>query len=134
METNQSNNISARPTLARQMPENATMNPGYETMKAGTGNTSSGLEAGPHHGAVEVHAPVPTNAPTPNVTGSVHNAISNPPSNNLSIPPESLAHAGGVYGLYDAFSLHPGVWFIFGCIFIVVLMIVREIYYKKRAK
>lgn len=115
-------------------PENATMNPGYETMKAGTGNTSSGLKASPHHGAVEVHTPVPTNAPTSNVTGSVHNPVSNPPSNNLSIPPESLAHAGGGYWLYDTLSLHPGVWFLFGCIFIVVLMIVREIYYKKRAK
>jgi len=63
------------------------------------------LEAGQNHGAVEIHAPVPVNAP-----------------------------AAGGHGLYDALYLHPGVWFLLGCIFIVFLLIVREIYYKKRAK
>jgi DNA-binding transcriptional ArsR family regulator len=135
METNQSNNISTKSALDQQIPENGTMNPGYETMKTGTGNVSSGMESGPTNGATAFHAPVPTSAPTPasapvpNATGSVHNPVSNPPS----IPPESLAHAGGGHGLYDTLSLHPGVWFLFGCIFIVSLLIVREIYYKKRA-
>jgi hypothetical protein len=131
---NDSSNISPTSTLDQQVPENGTTNPSYETMKAGTGNASSGIEAGQNYGAVEVHTPVPVNATAPNVTGSVHNPVSNPPSNSSSIPPESLAHAAGGHGLYDALYLHPGVWFLFGCIFIVFLLIVREIYYKKRAK
>jgi hypothetical protein len=112
------------------------MNASYETMKTGAGNVSPGLEAGQSQGAAEVHAivqdnaPVPVNAPAPNATGPMPGPAANPPS----IPPESLAHAGGVHGLYDALSLHPGVWFLFGCIFIVFLLIVREIYYKKKAK
>jgi hypothetical protein len=60
--------------------------------------------------------------------------VYNTPSNPPSVSPESLAHVGGGHGLYDALSLHPGVWFLFGCIFIILLLIVREIYYKKRAK
>jgi DNA-binding transcriptional ArsR family regulator len=134
METNASSNISTKSALDQQVPENGTMNPSYETLKAGTGNASSGMEAGQNHGAVEVHAPVPVNATAPKGTGSVHNPVSNPSSNSSSIPPESLAHAAGGHGLYDALYLHPGVWFLFGCIFIVFLLIVREIYYKKRAK
>lgn len=136
METNASNNISTNSALERQVPESGTMNASYETMKTGAGNASSGMEAGQGQGAAAVHAPVPDNAPVPvsapapNATGPVHSPASNPPS----IPPESLAHAGGVNGLYDALSLHPGVWFLFGCIFIVSLLIVKEIYYKKRAK
>jgi hypothetical protein len=85
---------------------------------AGTGNSSAGSETVSGQGAVEVHAA------TSNATGSLQ---------NLS-PPESLAHTGGIHGFYDALSLHPGVWFLFGCIFIVSIMIVREIYYKKKVK
>lgn len=108
------------------------------------GNLSTGMESSPAPGAAAVHSPapfeasVPVSAPAPNATDSVQNLSSipssNPPSNPPSIPPESLAHAGGAHGLYDALSLHPGVWFLFGCVFIVFLLIVREIYYKKRAK
>lgn len=151
METNASSNISMTPALDQQVPESGTMNASYDTMKAGTGNVSSGTESGATNGATAVHAPVtanvpnptsapitanapaPTNAPVHNATGSVHNLTSNSPSNPPSIPPESLAHVGG-HGLYDALTLHPGVWFLFGCLFIVFLLIVREIYYKKRAK
>lgn len=135
METNASSNISTNSALEQQVPESGTMNASYETMKTGAGNASPSMEAHTQ-GADEVHAPVPDNAPAPvsapapNATGPMHSPASNPPS----IPPESLAHAGGVQGLYDALSLHPGVWFLFGCIFIVSLLIVREIYYKKRAK
>ena len=50
-----------------------------------------------------------------------------------SIPPEGLPNAG-VYGLYDTLSLHPGVWFFFGCLFIVVVLIVKEVYYKKKVR
>jgi DNA-binding transcriptional ArsR family regulator len=130
METNQSDNISTKSALDQHIPENGTMNPGYETMKTGTGNVSSGVESGPTNGATTFHAPVPASARVPNATGTVHNPVSNP----TSIPPESLAHAGGGHGLYDTLYLHPGIWFLFGCIFIVSLLIVREIYYKKRAK
>jgi hypothetical protein len=140
METNQSNNISAKSAFDQHIPENGTMNRGYETMQTGTGNVSSGVESGPTNGATAFHAPVPASAPAPasapvpNATGTVHNPVSNPTSNPPSIPPESLVHAGGGHGLYDTLSLHPGIWFLFGCIFIVSLLIVREIYYKKRAK
>ena len=91
METNQSNNISTNSALDQQIPENGTMNPGYETMKTGTGNVSSGVESGPTNEGTAFHAPVPTNAPAPasspvpNATGSVHNPVSNTPS----IPPEA---------------------------------------------
>ncbi|AKB17004.1 MULTISPECIES: transcriptional regulator [unclassified Methanosarcina] len=51
-----------------------------------------------------------------------------------SVPPEGLTHLGGVHGLYDALSLHPGIWFLFGCIFVIFLVIVREVYYKKKTK
>lgn len=121
MGVNESGNISSKLALDQQMPENGSMNASSEALEAGTENISSGLEAGSSQGAAEVHVP------TPNVTDSVHN-LSPIPS------PEGLAHPGGIHGLYDALSLHPGVWFLFGCIFIVLLMIVREIYYKKRAK
>lgn len=120
MGVNESGNISPKLALDQQMPENGSMNASSEALEAGTGNTS-GLEAGSSQGAAEVHVP------TPNVTESVHNLSPIPPH-------EGLAHPGGIHGLYDALSLHPGVWFLFGCIFIVLLMIVREIYYKKRAK
>ncbi len=50
------------------------------------------------------------------------------------VPPEGIIHLGGVHGLYDTLSAHPGVWFLFGCLFVVCLMIVREVYYKKKTK
>lgn len=50
------------------------------------------------------------------------------------VPPEGLTHLGGIHGIYDTLSLHPGVWFLFGCIFVIFLVIVREIYYKKKTK
>lgn len=50
------------------------------------------------------------------------------------VPPEGLTHLGGIHGIYDSLSLHPGVWFLFGCIFVIFLVVVREIYYKKRTK
>jgi hypothetical protein len=51
-----------------------------------------------------------------------------------SIPPEGLHHTGGLHGFYDTLSVHPGVWFLLGCVFIVFLLIVREVYYKKKDK
>lgn len=51
-----------------------------------------------------------------------------------SVPPEGLTHLGGIHGLYDSLSLHPGIWFLFGCIFVIFLIIVREVYYKKKTK
>ncbi len=50
------------------------------------------------------------------------------------VPPEGITHLGGIHGLYDTLSLHPGAWFFFGCLFVVCLMIVREVYYKKKTK
>ncbi|AKB80395.1 putative transcriptional regulators [Methanosarcina horonobensis HB-1 = JCM 15518] len=51
-----------------------------------------------------------------------------------TVPPEGLTHLGGLHGIYDTLSLHPGVWFLFGCIFVIFLIIVREVYYKKKTK
>jgi DNA-binding transcriptional ArsR family regulator len=48
------------------------------------------------------------------------------------VPPEGITHLGGIHGIYDTLSLHPGVWFLFGCIFVIFLVIVREVYYKKK--
>lgn len=50
------------------------------------------------------------------------------------VPTEGLTHLGGIYGIYDTLSLHPGVWFLFGCIFVIFLIVVREVYYKKKTK
>ncbi len=50
------------------------------------------------------------------------------------VPPEGITHLGGVHGLYDTLSAHPGVWFFSGCLFVVCLMIIREVYYKKKTK
>lgn len=116
---NPSNNISPKIALDQQMPEGAS-NASSEALEAGSGNLSSGLEAGPSHEVAEV--PVST----PDGLNSVHGCS--------SIPPEGLSHASGIHGLYDTLSLHPGFWFLLGCLFIVVVLIVREVYYKKKAK
>ncbi|MGB9132037.1 MAG: helix-turn-helix domain-containing protein [Methanosarcina sp.] len=118
--TNESDNMSSTLALDQQMPENGAMNVSSEVLDVGSGNASSGLESGPANGAAEVYVPAS------NVSDS---AQSMP-----TVPHEGLAHAGGIHGLYDFLSLHPGVWFLFGCIFIVFLMIVREVYYKKKSK
>lgn len=115
METNASSNVSTSSSLDQQVPENGTTNVSYETVQAGTGNISSGVESGQVNGVA---------------TGSVNNSVTGP----SSIPPESIAHVGGVHGFYDALALHPGIWFLFGCIFVIFMLIVREIYYKKKTK
>ena len=69
METSVSNDISTKSALDQQVPENGTMNPISEIMKAGTGNASSRMEAGPSRGAPEVHALVLVNASSSGVTG-----------------------------------------------------------------
>lgn len=120
IEVNESNNISPKIALDRQMPENEAMNASSVTLETGTGNVSSGLEAGPTQEVAEVPVSVPDGLDS--VEGVPY------------IPPEGLAHAGGIHGLYDTLSLHPGIWFLFGCLFIVVLLIVREVYYKKKAR
>lgn len=48
------------------------------------------------------------------------------------VPAEGITHLGGIHGIYDTLSLHPGAWFLFGCIFVIFLVIVREVYYKKK--
>lgn len=50
------------------------------------------------------------------------------------VPSEGLIHLGGIHGIYDSLSIHPGIWFLFGCIFVIFLVVVREVYYKKRTK
>jgi DNA-binding transcriptional ArsR family regulator len=116
---NESNNISPKIALDQQVPEGAS-DASSETLGAGTGNLSSGLESDTTQGAAEV--PIST----PDGLDSVQGVP--------SIPPEGLSHASGIHGLYDMLSLHPGFWFLLGCVFIVFVLIVREIYYKKKAK
>ena len=50
------------------------------------------------------------------------------------LPPVPPAYLGGIDGIYDTLALHPGVWFLFGCIFVIFFVIVREVYYKKKTK
>jgi len=118
---------NASPAIARnQVPEDESLKTSPKIMETGTGNVSSGTENGQGSEATGGHAPVSAHTSIYNGTDSAH---------NLSpIPHESLPHVGGGHGLYDALSLHPGIWFLFGCLFIVFLMIVKEIYYKKRVK
>ncbi len=119
MGINESDNMSPKMALDQQISENETMSVHSESMEeAGTGNASTALESGPAHGVADTYVA------TSNVSNSTQVPV---------IPPEGLSHTGGIHGLYDALSLHPGVWFLFGCIFIVFLMIVREVYYKKKS-
>lgn len=120
MGVNESNNISPKMALNQQMLDNQTLNSSSENVESATGNLYSGFENGSTHGA----AKVPMS--TPEGLGSVHGGS--------SIPPDGLHHAGGIHGFYDMISIHPGVWFLLGCVFIVALLIVREIYYKKKVK
>jgi hypothetical protein len=126
MGANESENVSPKLDLdqqipesgaIQQIPENKAMNVSSE-LDMGTGNTSSGLESAPTQGASEVYTPISNVSDMTQIS---------------SIPHEGLTPAGGLHGLYDTLSLHPGVWFLFGCIFIVFLMIVREVYYKKKS-
>lgn len=116
---NESNNISPKIALDQQVSEGAS-NASSEALEAGAGNLSSGMEADPIQGVSEV----PMSAPEG--LDSVQGVS--------SISSEGLVHVGGIRELYDTLSLHPGFWFLLGCIFIVVLLIVREVYYKKRSK
>ncbi|MCQ1534727.1 helix-turn-helix domain-containing protein [Methanosarcina sp. KYL-1] len=50
------------------------------------------------------------------------------------VPAEGFTGFTGTHGLYDVFSAHPGVWFLFGCIFVIFLLVIREVYYKKKTK
>ncbi len=119
MGINESDNMSPKMALDQQISENETMSVHSESLEeAGTGNASTALESAPSQEAADTYVA------TSNVSNSTQVPV---------IPPEGLSHAGGIHGIYDALSLHPGVWFLFGCIFIVFLMIVREVYYKKKS-
>jgi len=84
----------------------------------GTNDLSSGAEA-----------PMEAESTEMSVPEELDSGMDLPP-----VPPEGLTHLGGIHGIYDALSSHPGVWFLFGCIFVIFLIIVREVYYKKKAK
>ena len=112
-------------TFDRAMPEEEVMNASSETFAdqqamdgSGAENLSSGVEVIPEEAVAEVSA-LETLDSTPELP---------------SVPPEGLTHIGGIHGLYDTLSLHPGVWFLFGCIFVIFLVILREVYYKKKTK
>jgi DNA-binding transcriptional ArsR family regulator len=110
----------------QSVPEGNVMNASPETFAGGqtvegTGaeNLSSGGES-TTLGADSAEVPVPTDLDS---------------GNGLSqVPSEGFTHLGGIHGIYDTLSLHPGVWFFFGCIFVIFLVIVREVYYKKKTK
>ncbi len=112
-------------TFDRVVPEEEVMNASSETFAdqqltdgAGAENLSSGVEVIPEDAVAEVPA-LETLDSTPELP---------------SVPPEGLTNFGGIHGLYDTLSLHPGVWFLFGCIFVIFLVILREVYYKKKTK
>ena len=112
-------------TFDRAMPEEEVMNASSETFAdqqamdgSGAENLSSGVEVIPEEAVAEVPA-LETLDSTPELP---------------SVPPEGLTHLGGIHGLYDTLSLHPGVWFLFGCIFVIFLVLLREVYYKKKTK
>jgi predicted ArsR family transcriptional regulator len=93
-------------TLSQQVSENATV------------NVSPGINSGPSEGLA-------------NVPISTPEGLS--PQGLPPLSPEGLIQ-GWLHGFYDTLSLHPGVWFLFGCIFIISLMVLKEVYYKKKAK
>lgn len=116
---NESNNISPKIALDQQVSEGAS-NASSEALESGAGNLSSGMEADPTQGVSEVPMSTPEGLDSAQGVSSISS--------------EGLVHVGGIRELYDTLSLHPGFWFLLGCIFIVVLLIVREVYYKKRSK
>ncbi len=110
----------------QSIAENEMMNASSETFAgeqamdaAGADNSSSGIET--------------TTLDAENTEVSIPEELDSgqglPP-----VPSEGLIHLGGIHGIYDTLSLHPGVWFLFGCIFVIFLVVVREVYYKKRTK
>lgn len=112
-------------TFDQSVPEEEVMNVSTDTFAgeqamdgAGAENLSSGVETTLEAESAEVSIPE-----------ELDSGQGLPP-----VPPEGLTHFGGVHGLYDSLSLHPGVWFLFGCTFVIFLMIVREVYYKKKTK
>lgn len=126
MEINESNNISPKIALDQQVSENIALNVSSEPLKAGTGNLTSAFETGSAKEAAEVPISSPDGLDSIQEISSIQEIP--------SIPPEGLTHADGFHGLYDTLSLHPGIWFLLGCVFIVVLLIVKEVYYKKKVK
>ena len=116
---------SYEPAFDRAVPEEGAMNASPEAFAGqqamdGTGaeNLSSGMGNAPEAETAEVSIPDTLDS-TPDLP---------------TVPPEGLTHLGGIHGFYDTLSLHPGVWFLFGCIFVIFLVIIREVYYKKKTK
>jgi len=112
-------------TFDQAVPEEEAMNASPETFAGqqvmdGTGaeNLSSGVGTASEAEIAEVSVPDTLDS-TPELP---------------AVPSEGLTHLGGIHGLYDTLSLHPGVWFLFGCIFVIFLVILREVYYKKKTK
>jgi DNA-binding transcriptional ArsR family regulator len=108
--------------MSQKLPDSPIMetqvNVSPKALEVSTENSS--LDTGVSGGIEEI------SVATPNVSDSVQNI---PP-----VPHEGLAHAGGFHGLYDVLAQHPGIWFLFGCIFIVFLLIVKEVYFKKKSR
>ena len=60
--------------------------------------------------------------------------------NNVSVPPEMASDAVSQTGLassqglipYDLAS-HAGVWFFFGCMFVIVFFLLREVYIRRKS-
>jgi len=116
---------SYEPALDRAVPEEAVMNASPETFagqQAIDGGGAENLSSGADTFQEEAVAEVPASETLDSTPGLP------------SVPSEGLTHLGGLHGLYDTLSLHPGVWFLFGCIFVIFLVIVREVYYKKKTK
>lgn len=49
-----------------------------------------------------------------------------------SLPPGSFGSGAGQH-FFDTLLAHPGIWFLFGCLFVICLLIIREAYYKKKS-
>lgn len=131
MESVQDENLSPK---AAEIPDSAIEQPVEEEMEAESAETFAGDQAmddaGTENVAPEIETP---SLDADNAEVSVPEELDAgqglPP-----VPPEGLTHLGGIHGIYDTLSLHPGVWFLFGCIFVIFLIVVREIYYKKKTK
>ncbi|AKB34770.1 putative transcriptional regulator [Methanosarcina siciliae C2J] len=134
METVETENLSSGAdsydsAFEKVVPEEEVMNASPETFAGqqimngeGAENLSSGADTFQREEAGEISATETLDSTT------------ELPSDLPSVPSEGLTHLGGLHGLYDTLSLHPGVWFLFGCIFVIFLIIIREVYYKKKTK
>jgi DNA-binding transcriptional ArsR family regulator len=95
---------------AQMMPPNETVYDGVQTASSLLNGTDNSIA----EAAMEA-APMPTT--TTEVLSKSAESIATPAANALN---------------YDLTS-HVGIWFFFGCMFVIIFLMIREVYYRKKS-